>query len=440
MKTPHRFLAVAFALAASSAFAQVNQSGTAPDCTNACSSSNQQVGDVTSGATATNSTSTSSQSGNSANNNGASIAPVITNNPQTEQSQGNTSQNATANQSNTGGNTNGTITGGNTNSAANGNQSTNANNSSVGNTSASTGASTSNSGGNNLSTGASNSGGNRLVNGSNTATNTATGGAGGSGGAGGAGGRASSSSVSSGGTQGQQQASTSNGGSSNGGSNRNAVNTGGASNGQVVGGSGNGTTAVNTGGNTNSYSAIYAPPYPETPPAMVGVGQVTLSRTACGPLEQAIPTDVIGTYFGFFLKSHIKQGQTWRTQAVYDENTHERLWYNYVKLPDGTTQIMGSQITRAYSNESISGGRSIGGMGGSGTNIGQLGGGSSAAMSQLVVDVQIDDCPLGKLEPKPEPAAWVPAPTQTYVPYPNQTPVRHYHRRKPKALCAPVKK
>lgn len=187
-KSPSKLILALLASAAIPAMAQnAPQSNTVGDG----STVHQQViGDTLSTADHTNSV--SNQLGNSANANGAQVNPVIdTRDQNTVTSTGGaaTGGAATGNLSNND----------NRSNASNGNQTmgqANTGNSSIGNTTSSSGGNilggaTSSSGGNIL--GGATSGGNTLTNGSNTATNTAFGGAGGSsvaaGGAGGQGGQ-----------------------------------------------------------------------------------------------------------------------------------------------------------------------------------------------------------------------------------------------------------
>jgi hypothetical protein len=416
------------------AHAQVNQSGCNSESSTTCASTNQQVGNVTPTATASNSTSISTQAGNSANANGAQVNPTITNNPQTNQSIGATSQ------SNQGGNTSSS----NTNQA--GITTSQGGNSSSGGNNLSTGSSSSggnNTGGNNLSTGSSSSGGN---------TTSSQGGAGGNGGSGGAGGSVAgsgnssnlnsasggaggkSASTATGGAQGQGQgqqqanngtnaqgqtsSNTNKGGNTSGtntGTNTSAnkVNSsnstgastskggksasssagGTASNGAT--GSGNNTTLQEGATNTNvdGRTFVEAAMVPPTPSSSVGIGQVMVTTTACGPRRAVKEERVVGTFHGLFFKDYDDQGVTDKLIDPMDANGNRLPRYEKEVDSDGTEHVYGNQFVISQTVVAVAGARNIamGGGAGIGPN-GQLGGGSSASMSQLVTTIEVLEC------------------------------------------------
>lgn len=397
---------VAALVFAASAHAQIAQDGCANQSSTTCSSSNQQVGNVSPTAAATNSTSISTQAGNSANANGASVGGTFNNNPQQEQSIGNAAQTIGPNQQ--------SATGG----SATGNLSNNSNDN---RSNATTGAS--NSGGNNLSTGASTSGavsgGNTLATGPSNASvgavsSNAAGGAGGAGGTGGtatggAGGTASGGTARQGQQQGQTQAANANG--TNRSSNTNSI-------GQSVG---NGQS-TNVGGSSysdNSRTIFIPPVVPPTPPSTVGTPQVIQTTTACGPLQQVIKTPVIGTYFGMFTNDKIEQGFTYDLAPVLDNN-YRQVSYREEIQSNGDIKQFGSQAIIFATVVSIAGARTVAiGGGSSGGSWGQGGGGSSAAMSQLVTNIQIHECEIGTLHF---------VPIQTVAPI-IETPVQQLKRK-----------
>lgn len=402
-----------------SAQAQVAQGGCNSQSSTTCSSSDQQVGNVSPTSPAENSTSVSAQAGNSANANGAQVNPTINNNPQQEQSMGSTSQAIGANNQNSNSNAAG--------GAAIGNQSSNDNKSSVGNVASS-------SGGNNLSTGGSSSGGNTMTGGANTAA----GGAGGAGGSvagsgnsaqgqqqaatstsnggtqgqvatGGAGGKSASAS-SSNGTNAQGQSSTnSNKGGNTASTNNNSTgastSAGGKSSSSSAGGrssssngatgSGNSTTLQegNTNTNVDARTLVIPAMVPATPPSSVGIGQVVVTTTACGPRRAIKSSTIVGTYFGFFSNEKIEQGVTDVLVDPVDANGKRLPRFDKEIDPDGTEHVYGMQFVLSSTVVAIAGARNfaMGGGAGLGPN-GQIGGGSSASMSQLVTTIQPLEC------------------------------------------------
>lgn len=433
-------------LLATPAFAQTTPTSQCPNGTTSCTLSNQSMGDVSNGSTAEGTQSLSSNAGNS----NASIAAGNTIDPNFD-NKAQTTQNAT----NT---TTGTISGGNNTattgpSSATGNLSTNDNHSSVGNTS--TGASTSSNGSNSNgsnsngsnSNGANTNGNNTMTGGSNSATNTANGGAGGQGGTGGTGGNStanggtanggaggkSASTSSSNGTnaqgQGQGQSST----NANGQSSANTVKGGAQTNGQSSANTvGQGQTSSNSLGqdaSTRSGSdvnvdasdrsssnfnekTIFIPAItPPTPPSFVATGNIIKETLACGPRQVVVKTPIEGKYFGFFKTKTVTQGYTDELAPELDANGHE-VYYKKVPYPDGNGyRILGSQPVIISTVVGISGARNFaaGGNGNGGAS-GQIGGGASASMNQLVVTIILRDCDLGSMVTE---RVYVPVPTPT---------------------------
>lgn len=433
-----KYLAIALLAFAPLSFAQTITSS-CPTGSTTCTASTQNVGDISNPSTAQNTTSTSSQAGNSSNSiaSGTTINPDFDNRSQTTQNANNT--------------TTGTISGGNTTSgatggAATGNLSSNDNKSSVGNTSASTGASTSNSGGNTLggatsSSGGNITGGNTVAGGNNTAStgdnkntnsvtggntsSTSQGGKGGDGGnsvaTGGAGGKSASTS-SSNGTNAQGQ------GQGQGQSSQNAVVGGAQTNGQsssnkVGNTSSNGqgqssTTKSSQDASTRSGSDVatnvdasdrsstkvegdktffFPAVTPPTPASFVATGNIIKETLACGPRQRVIKTPIDGTYFGFFKTKKIEQGTTDELASEVDSDG-QIVTYKYAVLPNGDVRVLGTQPVIISTVVGISGARSFG-MGGNGNSgaSGQIAGGASASMNQLVTRIIVSDCDVGSL-------------------------------------------
>lgn len=148
----------------------------------------------------------------------------------------------------------------------------------------------------------------------------------------------------------------------------------------------------------NSQHVVFIPPVvPGTPASSVGVGNVIQNTLACGPLQRVIQTPVTGTYFGFFVKEAIQQGVTYDLAPAVDESG-KQIFYRFVPLPNGDIIVMGTQPVIFVSTVAIAGGRNIAlGGGGSSGSWGQAGGGSTASMSQLVTNIQLRDCEVGRL-------------------------------------------
>lgn len=427
---------------ATAAQAQVTQTGECPVGATNCTSSNQNSGDSSVTDNYGDTHSSASQLGNSssANPSNTTISPEISAKPQVTQNSTNT--------------TTGTISGGNTTSgatggAAYGNTSTNDNHSAVGNTTASTGASTSSVG--SLSTGSSSSGGNTLggasavngpnalTGGNNTATNTAAGGAGGAGGQGGA----------ASGTYSQGQGITDAGNSSN----KNA-NTAAQGQGQQQGiaGSGNSSnkTATSTGTNTStaqgqasktatattqgqgqstdnklgqgnqqgtsvdasdrsSHSTNidgrtwFVPAVvPATPPSQLAVGGIVKETTACGPLLVVEKTPIEGHVAGSFLAWNwlktFTQGYTYDVRPMLTPDGTPA-GYQVIHQPDGEHYIGMQAIVFAAIVGTSSGNSGAVGLGGlSGNNAwGQIGGGASSGVQQLVTNIQTIPCEVPRV-------------------------------------------
>jgi hypothetical protein len=429
--------AVTILLSSSMLLAQNTQTGSCPTGTTTCSSSNQEVGNISPTSTATNSTSTAAQSNNSANANGAQVNPTINNNPQQEMSQG------SATQSNQGGNTSGTVNGGNTASSADGNKSSNANQSSVGNTTtgpsiSSVGPTSSNSGGNVSTTGPStatstaNNGGNTT--GDNKNSNTNQGGntnssnkntaAGGAGGAGGQGGSAT------GGT-------ATGGKSSANGTNTSTVSTASSNqNGSVTGGAttvDTGSHAVDSGNTSYNSKVLFIPSVvPDSAPSILGVGQIVVNAGHCGPLQQIVHHQVEGVTMGYFKQGKIDLGTT--DEIVPMGQGHPA--FDKVPREDGVEgySLYGDQVVTYASVIGVAAAKNIAlGGGGGGGSWGQGGAGQSSSMQRMVVTVQLIYCHYADV------AIVKPAPVPTVTQVPMYSPVNTSDYIKTIPICATPK-
>jgi hypothetical protein len=424
MKVPAKYLVSALFLASSALIAQNNQTGACDPSVTTCSTSNQNVGNISPISTATNSTSGAAQSNNSADANGAQVNPTINNTPQQEQSQGNASQTlGNAQQTNQGGNTSGQITGGNTQSgaSANGNQSAN-------NSSAAVGPTSSNSGGNKTTSGAT------ATTGNNTNKNTATGGkatggvassvaqsAGGAGGAGGVASTVTQSTTTNTSTSSQLSQSSNTNGSVNGGAT--TVDTG-----SHAVDSGNSTVRVN-----------YTPSVvPESAPSIVASANVIVSEGHCGPLQAVVHHDINGVVVGFFKNGTINLGVT--DEIVPAPGAP----FNKLDRMDGIEgyELYGHQVVTFASVIGLASGKNAaaGGFAGSGAS-GQAGLGTTNSMQRLVTTVQLVSClyervaithPVTPAIALAPPVVETPTPTATVeVPVSTPAPKKIHHKAIP---------
>lgn len=390
----------------------------------------QVIGDTNATADRTNSTST--QLGNSANNNGASMA----NNVDTRDQNTNNVQGGAA--------TGGAAIGNQSDNksqvgnvgASNGNQSLDGR-SQVGNTS-------SNSGGNVL--GGATSGGNTLSNGSSSGGNTTTSqggtgvgvGLGGDGGKGGTGGTASSNGTNLGingqqqgidrsgnsantnantaaqgqgqgqqqannGTnaQGQTSANTNTAGGNTGGNsaNRNTQNTAqstSAGNGAGAGAGSNNRTALSVDASDrseNSYKSLavaHAPIVHGPAAPAIPIANGWFAPSQCGPRHSIVKTGFEGRHMGLVFDSTFKQGDDYSVTPL-EEPFIRKNGYLIGHLVNEYVAVVGTSSAKSLSAQGFGSNQSGGGAGGA----------TSGAHQQIVVRVTIRDCVMQEKAPAP---------------------------------------
>lgn len=174
-----------------------------------------------------------------------------------------------------------------------------------------------------------------------------------------------------------------------------------------VTGSGNGSaSADNSGGNsavsidasdksTSNTSfrdeTLFIPAVvPSSPGAVVGVGNVISVTGTCGPLQTVIREQITGTYVGLIKRSTIAQGFN-ETLAPYTEGG-QVVSYRAELQADGSSKFFGHQPVLLSTVVAVGAGRNLAIGGGSGRDWGQVGGGSSSSMTQLVTQVHLMPC------------------------------------------------
>ena len=378
-------LAIGLVLGSSAVFAQdVN-----PKCTTSCDNSTQTMGDTSS--SADNSTSQASQSNPSAVSN--SSASGVTVSPQVQQSGNTTADQNSLDSHATGGN-------------ATGNLSTNNNQSSVGNTTAT-------SGGNNTS-------------GTNTNDNQSAGGSVTAGTAGIGSGNGSGNTTEQGQQQGQTQTGTNKqgqvavgqggkvgnttSGSTSGAANRTRVGDVGSTSGAASYSGGN-KTASNVGESGNSITKVDASDHssrsssytdnsrtqfipsvvPETPPAMLGVGQISTSRSACGPQQVVVHANYDSHYFGLFKTKTFNGGVTDSLEPAMLAGAPDP--FVIIKYQNGSEIWLGDQVIISTAVLGNASGRNFALGGGSGSGSwGQAGMGATSSVQKMVTTITVVQC------------------------------------------------
>lgn len=183
-----------------------------------------------------------------------------------------------------------------------------------------------------------------------------------------------------------------------------------ASNGNV--GNGNGA-AVNVNASDNSRNlTVFLPPVPTTPVSFAPAGNVAQADLGCGPLVEVVKTPVVGLISGFFADEHVDLGFTFEIVPVLGADKFPVLYMEkeFVQ-PNGDRVIrrVGSRVVEqsAVLNVSAAKNLAIGGFGSSGG--GNVGGGSSSAMTRLVTNVQVLPCELPSILVKAAPVVVLPA-------------------------------
>jgi hypothetical protein len=139
---------------------------------------------------------------------------------------------------------------------------------------------------------------------------------------------------------------------------------------------------------------------PSTPSAALGVGNVTTLVSACGPLQKVVREQVVGTFVGLVKKSTIKQGYD-ETLAPYYDSTGYQVDYRRVPQLDGSVKLMGHQVITSMAIVGVAASRNVALGGGSGNDWGQVGGGSSSSIQQVVSRIQLRECEVGSMGPRP---------------------------------------
>jgi hypothetical protein len=154
----------------------------------------------------------------------------------------------------------------------------------------------------------------------------------------------------------------------------------------------------------NKESFVFIPSVvPITPPSTLAVGNIVQVTSACGPLQRVVQNPISGTFFGVVKKSQIIQGNTDTLVPYLDEKGLPQ-YYNDVPLTDGRKGFtrFGHQVTQYTTVVGLSGVRNVAAGAGGGNSWGQVGGGSSASIQQIVTTIQLQVCEVGTFV-KPEP-------------------------------------
>ena len=138
--------------------------------------------------------------------------------------------------------------------------------------------------------------------------------------------------------------------------------------------------------------ALVLPSVGVTAPSTVAIGNIIKETMACGVLQSVQRDDVKGTYLGLFKKSEVNLG-TDDTLVPFVNEAGEETYYKRVLGSDGKYRLMGHQPVVYTTQLSVSGARNLSlGGGGSNQEWGQVGAGSSSAMTRLVSKIQLRSC------------------------------------------------
>lgn len=160
-------------------------------------------------------------------------------------------------------------------------------------------------------------------------------------------------------------------------------------------------SAANSGGNSIDASSrydnrtVFIPPVNvPVPPSIVPAGNIIVHSTPCGPRHEVTHAPLNGTFHGLFRTKKVDLGVT-------DYLQPSRTPFIERPGPNGSTQLIGTQITIFASTLSVSGARqlSLGGGGGSNMDWVQGGLGTSLANQQLALRIVALDCEYGSLVP-----------------------------------------
>lgn len=155
------------------------------------------------------------------------------------------------------------------------------------------------------------------------------------------------------------------------------------------------TTSVDTSdhGTYNDTSNVqFLPPVvPSTPPSVVGVGNIVVDRSPCGPRQVVVSEQITGYSKNPFRTSEVKNGLNDRTATAELGGMPDP--FLHYPLDDGSVLLIGSQVVTfaAVIGNSSASSLAIGGGSGSG-NWGQAGGGSSGGLTQIQTRTEIQDC------------------------------------------------
>lgn len=167
----------------------------------------------------------------------------------------------------------------------------------------------------------------------------------------------------------------------------------------------------------NSRFTVIPAMVPPTPPSVVGIGNIVKETLACGPLQAVERVEVFGVFHGIFSKDTTPQG--WTERLIPYVKDEKQVYYHHVDDPlvKGDKIIMGHQPVLTWAMAGIAGARNlaVGGGNSSGSH-GQAGGGTSSSNTQMITNIQLRECEVGRLMRKPEPPV-APPPTVVTTPF-----------------------
>lgn len=132
------------------------------------------------------------------------------------------------------------------------------------------------------------------------------------------------------------------------------------------------------------------------PPSVVGVGNIVVQVSPCGPMMEVSTAPVDGVFHGLFKSKRVDQGTT-------DTLVPAREVYKQVPLSDGTGyRLLGSQVTTYATVVGVAGARSIAlGGGHSDGSYAQGSLGTSSANQRMVLKHVLSLCEIGTVTTAP---------------------------------------
>jgi hypothetical protein len=160
--------------------------------------------------------------------------------------------------------------------------------------------------------------------------------------------------------------------------------------------------------NSKSMVVVMPPVVPPLPPVFAPAGDLKQTVLSCGPLQVVGKENLKGHFIGLMSNVEIPLGQDHELLPYVDKNG-ETVFYLEYPQPDGSIKRLGHEVVLTTGSIPVSGARQFGLGGFNSSGGGQVGGGASGTMAQIVSKIILRLCELPPI-PAPTPTVVTPPP------------------------------